>query len=339
MEWEIWNMKYIGSAHVRARRYVASAAAVVLSGAACMSVTSAAQAAAPDLVAQASWRAAISQTPTPREGCFTASYPSLAWSQVACVKAPQVPYFPRSGFGRGAYTVGDGHDYAIQTKSKISTGVGSFPVVTGVTSETDFGEPNTYSLQLNSEFFNGKACDGAQTPSKCLSWLQYIYSSSEKAVFMQYWLIYYDTTCPSGWMSAGGGDCYKNSAAVRAPQDPVTDLQNMSITGSAVNGGVDTTVFADGSNAYTTTGKDTVVYLAKNWDGAEFNIIGDGGGSQAVFNSGSSITVDIAVNDGTTKTPKCLANAGTTGETNNLNLGACTAAAGATPSISFVESN
>ena len=37
--------------------------------------------------------------------------------------------------------------------------------------------------------------------------------------------------------------------------------------------------------------------------------------------------------------PKCLSNAGTTGETNNLNLGACKAKAGDTPLISFTESN
>jgi hypothetical protein len=332
-------MKSKEAARGSAGRLAATTALAALSGAAWMIAACGAQAATPDAAQQASWRAAISQTPTPQEGCFKAAYPSLAWSKVACVTAPNVRYFPRSGLGRGAFTVGDGHDYAIKTKGKISTGVGSFPVVKGVKTETDFGEPNTYSLQLNSEFFHGAACDGAQTPSKCLSWLQYIYSSSEKAVFMQYWLIYYDAACPAGWMSAGGGDCYKNSAAVRAPQDPITDLQNMSITGSAVKGGVDTTVFADGTNAYTTTGSDKVVYLAKSWNGSEFNIIGDGGGSQATFNAGSSITVNIAADDGSTDAPKCKANAGTTGETNNLNLGKCVTAGGATPSISFVESN
>jgi hypothetical protein len=333
-------MKLAMSARIRAVNSAGDILAA-LSGVVCVAVTSGAVAAtSPDVSAlQATWRASISQTPTPAEGCFKASYPTLAWSRVDCVVAPNVPYFPRSGMGRGAFTVGDGHDYAIKTQPIISSGVGSFPVVTGVTKETDEGAPNTYSLQLNSQFYNGAACAKAKTPSKCLSWLQYIYSSSEKAVFMQYWLIYYDTRCPSGWMSDGGGDCYKNSAAVRAPQEPITDLQKMSVTGSAVTNGVDTTVFADGSNAYTTTGKDTVVYLAKSWDGAEFNVVGDGGGSEAVFNTGSSITVGIAVKDGSTVAPTCAANAGTTGETNNLTLGVCKTAGGSAPSISFVESN
>ena len=112
-----------------------------------------------------------------------------------------------------------------------------------------------------------RSAPGAQTPSKCLSWLQYIYSSSEQSVFMQYWLIFWDKTCPSGWNTAGS-DCYKNSAAVHAPTEVVTDLSKMTITGSAVNGGVDTTTFTDGANAYTTTGPDTVVDLANAWNGA-----------------------------------------------------------------------
>ena len=141
---------------------------------------------------------------------------------------------------------------------------------------------------------------------------------------MQYWLIHWNTTCPRGWNSFSG-DCYKNSAAVSAPQEPITDLSHMSITGSAVNGGLDTTVFADGGNAYKTTGPDSVVDLAGAWNGAEFNVIGPGGGSQADFNTGTSVKVRIAVTDGSTAKPTCKANAGTTGETNNLNLGACKA--------------
>jgi hypothetical protein len=332
-------MKFNGSAQMRAAK-LAAAALAALSGAACVAAASGAAAApSPEVAAlQATWREAISHTPTPQEGCFQAHYPSLAWSKVTCVKAPDVPYIPAIGHNNGAQTVGDGHDYAIQTATLISTGVGSFPKVKGLKSETGADGANSYTLQLNSEFFNGPVCAGAQTPSKCLSWLQYVYSSGEQAVFMQYWLIYWDKACPAGW-NTYSGDCYKNSAAVRAPREVITDLSQMSMTGSAVNGGVDTTTFTDGANAYTTTGPDTVVDLASNWNGSEFNIIGDGGGSAANFNSGTKLTVRVAVNDGSTAAPTCLSNAGTTGETNNLNLGKCKAKAGDTPLISFVESN
>jgi hypothetical protein len=57
-----------------------------------------------------------------------------------------------------------------------------------------------------------------------------------------------------------------------------------------------------------------------------------------VFNKGTSITVNIALADGLTTAPTCKGDDGTTGETNNLNLGACTTAGGATPSVQFVES-
>jgi hypothetical protein len=331
-----------GSARISAGRLVAGVLAA-LSGAACIAATSGASAAtSPEVAAlQATWREAISHTPAPQGGCFTAHYPRLAWSKAECVKAPDVLFIPKTGQSDGARTVGDGDDYAIQTKSLISTGVGSFSKVKGLKSETGDGKANAYTLQLNSEFFNGPVCAGAAVPSKCLSWLQYVYFGykGQSSVFMQYWLITWNTKCPTGWMSAGGGDCYKNSAAVSAPPEPITDLSQMSISGSAVNGGLDTTIFTDGANAYTTTGPDTVVDLANAWNGAEFNVIGPGGGSEANFNTGTSLTVGIAVTDGSTAKPKCLSNAGTTGETNNLTLGACKAKAGDEPSISFVESN
>jgi hypothetical protein len=329
-----------GSARTSVGKLVAGGLAA-LSGVASLAVTSAAVAAAsPQFTgSQAMWRDAISRAPTPQGGCFTAHYPSLAWSKVACVKAPDVPFIPKTGHKSGPFTVGNGDDYAIQTKTLISTGVGSFSKVR-VKRETGQGKANAYTLQLNSEFFNGPVCAGAQNPASCLSWLQYVYyaSAGQSSVFMQYWLINWNTKCPAGW-NTYSPDCYKNSNAVLAPQEPITDLSKMSITGSAVNGGLDTTIFTDGANAYKTTGPDTVVDLANAWNGSEFNVIGPGGGSAADFNTGTTITVGIAVNDGATVKPKCLAHAGTTGETNNLNLGACTAKAGDTPSISFVESN
>jgi hypothetical protein len=280
------------------------------------------------------WHAAIVASPSDQEGCFRASFPSLSWEEIECAEAPSRP------IGRPVLvpeTVGNGADYAAQvTSGLISQTVGTFPTVTGVTSETD-GSKNTYSIQLNSNFMSGTAaCRGV---SGCLSWLQYVYSSSEKAAFMQYWLIGIGT-CPSGgWISAGGGDCYKNSTAVSVPKIAITSLSQLKMSGTAVNGGKDTLVFTNGTTAYTTTGADTVANLATAWTASEFNIIGDGGGSEAVFNTGSSVTVKVAVTNGTTNAPKCVANDGTTGETNNLKLGSCSATAGSSPYIQFTESN
>ena len=109
-----------------------------------------------------------------------------------------------------ALTVGNGNDYAAVTATLTSNAVGSFPSVKRLKSETDFGRANVYSLQLNSNFMSSdQACSGANNPSQCLGWLQYVYSSSEHASFMQYWLIRYTggtVHCPAGWNSAGQ-DC------------------------------------------------------------------------------------------------------------------------------------
>ena len=285
------------------------------------------------------WRAAIAQTPTPAEGCFKAVYPGKSWTQVTCKAVPMRPYIPRSGRVTGR-TVGNGNDFAAVTSTLTSSAVGSFPTVTGVKSEKGYGgAANTYSLQLNSGFMSTAACNGSSDPSNCLSWQQFVYSSSETAAFMQYWLINYGSSCPSGgWMSYQGS-CYKNSAAVTVPQLAITKLSGFKVSGTAVAKGTDTMVFTSASEAYSTTGKDSVVDLATAWDESEFNVVGDGGGSAAKFNKGSSITVQIALKDGATAAPQCEGNDGTTGETNNLTLGKCTTASGATPSVKFTESN
>jgi hypothetical protein len=281
---------------------------------------------------QENWRETIARTEVPHEGCFQAEYPNAVWVEARCTVAPDKVYLPR-GHG-GPQTVGNGVDYAASVSNLMSAAVGSFPTVTGVTSERDGGS-NVYSIQLNSNFMSTAACNGH---SGCLAWEQFVYSSSETAAFMQYWLIDYGNTCPSGWNSYSGS-CYKNSAAVTVPKEPITSLASLKLSGKAVSGGNDTLVFTAGSHAYSTTGRDSVTDLASAWKQAEFNIIGDGGGSKATFNSGSSITVKVAVTHGSTAAPSCASNAGTTGETNNLTLRSCSGVSGSTPYIQFRESN
>jgi hypothetical protein len=319
-----------------ARYMVYLAVASVFAGA--VSLPSAfAASSSPDLEAQfhAAWRQTMQHKATPATGCYRASYPSTVWAKVDCVKAPNRLYLPRH-FPE-AQTVGNGNDYAAEISSGlISQTVGSFPSVSGVSSESDDGTSNDYSLQLNSNFMSTNACNGV---SGCQAWEQFVYASGEGEAFMQYWLINYGDTCPSGGWMQYQGSCYMNSAAVSVPDENITDLANMTLTGSAASGGTDTLTFTDGTEAYSTSGDDSVVDLATAWQASEFNIIGDGGGSEADFNSGSSVTVNVSLTDGSTSAPTCASDAGTTGETNNLNLGSCTASGGSTPSIQFTESN
>ncbi|MET3652226.1 hypothetical protein [Dyella japonica] len=306
--------------------------------------------------AQASWRESMAHIATPAEGCFEATYPSVIWHQSACHElVPRVAPVPRFKlFNSGAaQTAGNGNDYTLQSSSLITQAVGTFPSVTGVTSEKGVGVaayggggilgPNEYSLQINSSFDDTTSV--CKSHSGCTVWQQFVYApdyevQGSAAVFMQYWLIGWGSSrCPSGFGSDGEGDCYKNSAAATAPDVAATQLANVKLTGTVTSGGNDTVVFTNGTKAYSSSGKDSVLLLASVWKVGEFNVVGNAGGSEAQFNSGSSITVKLAVNNGSTSAPSCVANSGSTGESNNLNLGACSTSGGSTPSIQFTESN
>jgi hypothetical protein len=285
---------------------------------------------------QEGWRDTIIKTPVPQEGCFTADYPVVAWKPIACIVAPNIPFVPRHAHHAGSgRTVGDGDDYSAVVTGLISTTVGSFPATKGLKTETGEGEPNEYTLQLNSQFFASPTCSGATNPSSCQGWEQFVYFPG--SVFMQYWLINYGNKCPAGWMPYSP-DCYKNSAAVSAPSVVIKQLKTLKLSGNAVANGIDTLIFSTKTKAYSTTGKDSVVDLAAYWNASEWGVFGPGGGSEAVFNKGTSITVNIALTDGLTTAPTCQGDDGTTGETNNLDLGPCTATGGTTPSVQFTES-
>jgi hypothetical protein len=304
-----------------------------------------------DAAARDNWRAVMAHN-SQGEGCFQATYPNTVWEQVECKELhPRVqPRFHKPGEGQ---VTGDGHDYVAEAPGLISATLGSFPTVKGVKTEKSVGVPafgdggilgsNEYSIQLNTDFQGTTAaCDGH---SGCVVWQQFIYATDyeregEAAVFMQYWLIGWgNSKCPSGFASAGGGDCYGNSNSVTAPDVKPTSLGSLSISASATSGGNDTVVFTDGTTAYSVSGLDTVLDISQVWHQSEFNIVGDAGGSRADFNKPVSITVKVALTDGATSAPTCVANAGSTGESNNLNLGTCSTASGSSPYIQFTESN
>jgi hypothetical protein len=341
---------------IRYSHYALQIAAAALIGTCCLQPVSAGQtadaAADAEAAARDNWRTAMTQYTQPTEGCFQASYPSIVWEEVECRELhPRVhPVVRKPGEGQ---VTGNGKDFVAEAAGLISGTLGTFPTVTGVKSEKGVGVaqygdggilgPNEYSLQLNTNFTGTTAACGGH--SGCVVWQQFIYATDyetkgEGAVFMQYWLISWGTSaCPSGFASDGAGDCYGNSKAVVAPDVKPTSLASLSLSGAAAVGGNDTVVFTNGTKAYSVSGKDTVLDISQVWKESEFNIVGDAGGSRANFNTPVSMTVKLALTDGSTSAPTCVANAGTTGESNNLNLGKCTAASGSSPSIQFTQSN
>ncbi len=253
-----------------------------------------------------------------------------------------------------AEVTGNGVDYVARASGLISKTLGSFVKVSGVKSEESvgvaaFGDggilgPNEYTLQVDTNA--DSTTSACRSHSGCTVWQQFLYSpdynqEGEAAVFMQYWLIGWGASqCPNDWSSDGGADCYRNSAYVAAPDMPISKLSKLTLSGAVVAGGNDTVVFDNGTDAYSITGHDSIVDIATVWKQSEFNIVGNSGGSRADFNSGSSLIVQVALHDGSNIKPTCVANEGTTGETNNLTLRKCDASSnGVTPYIEFAESN
>jgi hypothetical protein len=282
----------------------------------------------------------------PKKGCFTSAYPSTQWREVQCTTAPQRPYFPKHGVRPSI--VGNGNDVSAQGIGDISQAVGSFDSVSGVTSETGQQGANAFSLQLNTNNFTTSACSGAENPSKCHGWQQFIYSNSGQDVigvfsnfaagFMEYWLLGYGSNCPSGW-SSYGDSCWKNSGdAVPIVKQDITNLGDLSVAGFAAPSGDSVTVGV-GSEVYAAFGDDTVLNLAQGWKVAEFNVVGDCCGTEANFNSGATIVVRTAVDTASSGAPSCVDD-GTTAETNNLSFAAAPAnpPAGLSPALVFTES-
>lgn len=306
----------------------------------------------PESAARASWRATMKQVPAPDKGCFHASYPSLAWETVDCTVAPpRNPTHAKVKEGEPE-VVGNGADYVAEAKGLISSAAGAFNI-SGVKSEKSVGVAafggggilgtNEYSVQLNTnDRTSTSACAGH---SGCTVWQQFVYSTDyigagTAAVFMQYWLLNWGSSaCPSGW-GKYGSDCVVNSPLAPAPDIPITSLGELELATSVQAAGFDSVTLYYGSDVVTMTWFDVMLDIASVWNKAEFNVLGDAGGSQAQFNSGTSIKVILSIYDGYSTAPTCLANAGTTGETNNLNLGSCTASVGffGIPLMEFTES-
>jgi hypothetical protein len=286
------------------------------------------------------WRESMSRLPKPKAGCFTAEYPNVAWQEVPCVTAPLRPYPPAGGPSPKPQSVGHGVAFTADVPGLISAATGSFDSINGLVSETGIGNaPNTYSLQLNSSYFKSTAaCAGASTPANCQGFQQFVYSNTGLLV-MQYWLIHYGpAACPPGWTTSPPS-CYMNSASVAVPVQPLANLAQLTLSGTAATDGLDTITLQTGGNIYTASGSDDVLVLAQGWKLAEFNVFGDCCSSDATFNAGTTMAVRISVTDGTMNAPSC-GGQGFTSETNNLNLvPPCCPYGGTSPAIVFWQSS
>ena len=315
---------------------VSAAAALVISG---LGAGSASAATAPAPQTKVAWQAAIAHVREPGQGCYRASYPALAWHAVTCAAAPRQPFIPappnRSAVRTQPQVIGDGADYSAQVPGLISRATGTFRNVSpGITVQGQFlgsgpQVANGFSLQLNSQFFTGSpACSASGDPASCQAWQQFIYAwegTTTSYIFMQYWLIGYNATCPSSWetyaTSATTNDCYISSNAAAVNTLTASQLATLQFTGSATANGNDAVTLSAGpGQAAIVTAPDSTVDLAGFWNTTEWGVFGDGGGSEAYFGANTWLEPQTALAASSGRAAPTCVSEGFTGETNNLTL-------------------
>jgi hypothetical protein len=300
------------------------------------------------------WHELMRQNPPTDKGCFRATYPN-AWEKVNCrIGQPSVHPTHVKTSGDEPDNVGNGNDYVALATGLITSAVGGLEI-SGVKSEHSVGVaeyddqgvlgPNEYSIQINTnDKMSTAACGGIKG---CKVWQQFLYSTDYVSagvaeVYMQYWLLNYGS-CPSGWtQQPKSSNCYLNSFLSDAPDIPPTELA-VDLSATVTPFGFDCVTLNYSSEVVSSCFPDIVLEISSVWNKAEFNVVGDGGGSRADFNNGASITPLLYIDDGSRTAPTCLPpGSGTTGESNNLNLGPCTTGVadgpGHTPYIRFTES-
>ncbi len=318
----------------------------------------------------AAWRSYMSKHPVPGVGCFTANYPSTAWTPTKCMLAPPYPL-----------TVGNGTDFVAQAQSgTIMSATGSFPFLNEQISditENDVGNPftfggsNDFSLQVNANQFPTSTPNAIQSNgtnpcasgSECTGWQQFVltnYASLSpvgSSIYIQFWLIGYQAafgTCPNsqipgGWESGllgqwrtSNGGCFINSPATGVAIQNISAIGSgqLLLTGSNDLGGLDEVSLLAGNQGWALGFPTNFIGLSQAWTQAEFNVFGLWNGSQAVFSPGITIGVADTLTGagGSAISATCVSNQGTTGETNNLSLGQCPCFANGSQ-IEFTESN
>jgi hypothetical protein len=260
-------------------------------------------------VSKADWAESMNNIPIPGIGCWIASYPSLMWESTQC-----------STVQPGPLTVGNGVDKPADSINYAAADAeGIFTSESGFTSESDSVDgSNWYTLQLNSNNFSTTVGGKATTGWEQFAFLNKGAGSNTGIAFIQFWLIGYGT-CPSGWTQYSTS-CYRNSTPVTPGYEGPGSLTYYTLTGMTTST-TDTSKFCN-TNAglcYSSTDSDRVNLHSGVWWDSEFNILGAGSGSQANFNSGTSIGLKI---DNFEPGESC-GSIGWAAETNNLNLGTC----------------
>jgi hypothetical protein len=306
-------------------------------------------------------QAQINRAPVSGGGthCYSTHYPSTALTEVPCLPESTTVYMVRrlrTDSAPAPQTAGAGTDFFATVTNGSTTGViGSFPTV-NVKSEaqTGSGTPqpiaNSYSIQINPNNYTSPRCTNANGMSVngCTgATVQFVYGTGEcngtPCLELEYWLFNvpkkFCPTDPTQWSFYDGSfggipGCFLNVkgapiAAISWPE--LSSAQFIALATSATD--FFFVVGADGGAGMVQSDSDGL--STGGWVSTEFNLVGDGDGSEATFSDGTStLGLNLAVQFQQTAgsnqpaslscSPFAGGDGDSTGESNNLNLGTCT---------------
>jgi hypothetical protein len=312
-------------------------------------------AADPELAARNRWRLQMQRVAIPAEGCYHASYPEMAWKKVECDDGTPRTHLMASRQRPGSSRPQGARSYSIaQGHGLISIATGLFPAATVHGEESILGiedpidGPNEYTLQLNTN--NDQATKACAGHAGCAVWEQFVYATDylhkgSGDVYIQFWLLNFGSKkCPAHFRSAFSAgfnsfDCYRTAKPTKTPDIPPQRLGGGAAILSAVvsPNGTDAATLFYGSEIYTVAANDSILDISSVWNAAEFNILGDAGGTVAEFDPNTSVTVLLSFTDGTSTPPLCFPDLTTTGESSNLVPQSCQTGTNQLPFIEFTE--
>lgn len=306
--------------------------------------------------ALAVWRQTLLHTPLHELGCFHAAYPQTAWKSVPCGTSGLAPgrLLARALSGRFAKPLSDAYsDYVLkvpQQNTQLVSAMGSFTSFTDSAS-SGTGADVLYSLQIRTLLASpSDACDGR---AGCRVGVSFAYNNDSEsdpyfkippfAIYIQYFLLNYNTDgkgCPTGWTAYSETGCmrFSDSKATLPGGIAYKDLSKVYVKAFA-SGKVDQVMVVYAGQSYAVTSPDDVVGISKIWDGAEFNIFGQGS-TLKLFSPGvaAGVKLQATYSNGSSQPPLCVKTSDLIDVNgNNLNLDDCNSA-GNPPQITFTES-
>jgi hypothetical protein len=219
-----------------------------------------------------------------------------------------------------------------------------------VTSEAGYGWESTYTTATSASNEFAAILSSDKYPYTVLGgssntegWEQFIYATNANTayIWIQDWLLFYGSSCPSGWsLQSGSTNCYRNLGTTSVSVISPGSLSGISITGSASSSG-DFVKLCVGSSCTSSTTVTDYIQLYNYWDLGVFNIYGNAGVSgnapMAVFNLGTSLKITVTAPSGSSLS--CSALTGFLTEGNDLYLNPSNPCSHSGNTITFTEGN